>query len=113
GPSVVIEAVGLPETFAKAVELVAFAGRVTYIGYAKTKVEYDTRLFVSKELDIRGSRNALKEDFTAVIDMLRSSQLTVDPLITQRYPMEEIPAALDFWNHHTNAVTKILISNET
>ena len=62
GPDVVIEAVGLPETFRAAVEEVAFTGRVVYIGYAKEPVAYETRLFVQKELDILGSRNALPAD---------------------------------------------------
>ena len=44
-------------------EVVAFTGRVVYIGYAKEPVTYETRLFVQKELDILGSRNALPEDF--------------------------------------------------
>ena len=39
GPDVVIEAVGLPETFVAAVSEVAVAGRVVYIGYAKAPVE--------------------------------------------------------------------------
>src|SRR5262249_547565 len=33
GPEVVIEAVGAPETFRAAVDVVAFAGRVVFIGY--------------------------------------------------------------------------------
>ena len=59
-PDVVIEAVGTPATFRMAVDEVAFTGRVVYIGYAKEPVEYETRLFVMKELDILGSRNALR-----------------------------------------------------
>jgi Zn-dependent alcohol dehydrogenase len=35
GPEVVVEAIGLPQTFRAAVEEVCFAGRVVYIGYAK------------------------------------------------------------------------------
>ena len=69
GVGVAIEAVGLPETFRLAVEAVSFAGRVVYIGYAKKEVRYDTTLFVSKELDIVGARNALRV-FPAVIKML-------------------------------------------
>ena len=64
GPDVVIEAIGLPETFRAAVEEVAFTGRVVYIGYAKEPVAYETRLFVQKELDILGSRNALARRFS-------------------------------------------------
>jgi len=70
GPDVIIEAVGLPQTFRSAVEEVAFTGRVVYIGYAKEPVVYETRLFVQKELDIMGSRNALPEDFRQVLRML-------------------------------------------
>jgi threonine dehydrogenase-like Zn-dependent dehydrogenase len=67
GPDVAIEAIGLPVTFRTAVEVVAFTGRVVYIGYAKEPVTYETRLFVQKELDILGSRNALPENFYQVI----------------------------------------------
>jgi threonine dehydrogenase-like Zn-dependent dehydrogenase len=61
-PDVVIEAVGLPETFLAAVAEVAVAGRVVYIGYAKAPVSFDTTQFVRKELDILGARNATADD---------------------------------------------------
>jgi threonine dehydrogenase-like Zn-dependent dehydrogenase len=48
GPDVVIEAIGLLQIFRAAVEEVAFAGRVVYIGYTKGPVTYETRLFVKK-----------------------------------------------------------------
>ena len=76
GPDVMIEAIGLPVTFRAAVEEVAFTGRVVYIGYAKEPVSYETRLFVQKELDILGSRNALPEDFLEVIRMLEAEALS-------------------------------------
>src|SRR6185369_807500 len=72
GPRVMIEAVGLPATFRAAVEEVCFAGRVVYIGYSKRPVEYDTRHFVQRELDVMGSRNALPDDFRAVIACLET-----------------------------------------
>ncbi|RME72173.1 MAG: sorbitol dehydrogenase, partial [Chloroflexi bacterium] len=58
GVSVAIEAIGLPDTYRLAIEAVAFAGRVVYVGYAKKEVCYDTTPFVRKELDILGARNA-------------------------------------------------------
>ena len=110
GPSVVIEAVGLPETFVKAVEIVSFAGRVVYIGYAKKKVEYETKLFVSKELDIKGSRNAFDNEISAVIEMLSTGKVDVSQLITQRYTLEQAGVALDFWDKNPGEVTKIIVS---
>ena len=89
GPDVVIEAIGRPETFRAAVEEVAYAGRVVYIGYAKEPVSYETRQFVLKELDIVGSRNALPRDFEEVIRMFEGRRFpaaeaigaTPDPFI--------------------------------
>ena len=64
----------MPATFRMAVEEVAFTGRVVYIGYAKEPVDYETRLFVMKEIDILGSRNALDE-FGTVIECFRARPL--------------------------------------
>ena len=78
GADVVIEAVGLPETFTRAIDFACFGGRVVYIGYSKAPVTYDTKFFNLKELDIMGSRNALPEDFTAVVRYLEQSGAASD-----------------------------------
>lgn len=109
GPSVVIEAVGLEATFAKSVELVSFAGRVVYIGYAKENVEYDTKLFVSKELDIKGSRNAFNNEIESVIEMLCSGQINVKPIITQKYELKDCNKALEYWDKNPCMVTKMVL----
>jgi 2-desacetyl-2-hydroxyethyl bacteriochlorophyllide A dehydrogenase len=109
GADVVIEAVGLPQTFRGAVDIVCFAGTVVYIGYAKSEVSYDTSLFVAKELDIRGSRNAMPQDFANVIAMLKEGKTTVASIVTQRYPFARAGEALAFWQENTARVTKIVI----
>lgn len=109
GPDVAIEAIGLPATFQAAVEEVSFAGRVVYIGYAKSPVEYQTRLFVQKELDIRGSRNALPADFEAVIRLLEAQPFPTDELITRSYAFREAGQALADWQAAPAAFTKILV----
>ena len=108
GPDVMIEAVGLPETFRAAVEEVAFTGRVVYVGYAKEPVTYETKLFVQKELDILGSRNALG-DFPAVIEMLEAGGFPVDDVITTVVPLDEAGEALRRWDEDPAAFTKILV----
>ena len=109
GPDVVIEAIGLPQTFRAAVEEVAFTGRVVYIGYAKEQVAYETRLFVQKELDILGSRNALPEDFHDVIRMLESHRFPVEEAVTHIVPIEEAPAILEAWSREPAHFTKIMV----
>src|SRR6266498_4385319 len=110
GPDVVIEAVGTPATFRAAVEEVAFTGRVVYIGYAKEPVSYETRLFVQKELDVLGSRNALPEDFRRVITMLEGGRFPVAESVTTVVPMEEAPTALAEWSEHPSRFSKIMVS---
>jgi threonine dehydrogenase-like Zn-dependent dehydrogenase len=109
GPDVVIEAIGLPQTFRAAVEEVAFTGRVVYIGYAKELVAYETRLFVQKELDILGSRNALPEDFRQVIDMLENRRFPVDHVVSATVPIEEGPDILRSWSENPSRFSKIMI----
>ncbi len=109
GPDVVIEAIGSRQTFRAAVDEVAYAGRVVYVGYAKEEVAYETRLFVMKELDIMGSRNALPEDFLEVIRMLEAHRFPVDDAVTHMVPMEEAPRILEAWNHEPTRFGKIMI----
>lgn len=109
GPDVVIEAIGSPLTFRAAIEEVAFTGRVVYIGYAKEKVAYETRLFVQKELDIMGSRNALPEDFREVIRMLEAGRFPVNEAISATVPLEDAPRMLAEWNESPEKFTKILV----
>jgi len=110
GPSVVIEAIGLPETFVAAVEEVAFTGRVVYIGYAKLPVTYDTRLFVQKELDVMGSRNALPQDFREVIAMLEAGRFPVNAAVSTEIGIEEVPSILERWSASPSAFQKIMVS---
>jgi threonine dehydrogenase-like Zn-dependent dehydrogenase len=111
GPDVVIEAVGRPETFRAAVEEVSFTGRVVYIGYAKLPVEYETKLFVQKELDILGSRNCLG-DFPRVIEVLEAGSFPVDDIVTKVVSLEKAGQALADWNEEPLAVIKILVNME-
>ncbi len=109
GPDVVIEAVGSPVTYVMAVEEVAFTGRVVCIGYAKTDISFQTKLFVQKELDIRGSRNAMPEDFRAVIRYMEKGECPCDRLITSVVTPEKASEALQAWSEAPGKVFRILV----
>jgi threonine dehydrogenase-like Zn-dependent dehydrogenase len=111
GPDVMIEAVGTPATFRLAVEEAAFSGRVVYIGYAKEPVAYETRLFVMKELDILGSRNALDE-FGTVIEALRGGRFPVNSIISRVVSLDEAGEALQAWSEDPGAFVKVQVALE-
>lgn len=109
GVDVTIEAVGRPQTYVAAVMNTAFTGRIVYIGYSKQPVEFDTQYFVKKELDIRGSRNAMPTDFAAVIEYLKRGTCPVDKLITAIYAPEQAGEALQSWASAPGNVFRILV----
>lgn len=109
GPDVVIEAVGSPVTYVMAVEEVAFTGRVVCIGYAKSDVTFQTKLFVQKELDIRGSRNALPADFRAVIHYLQQGKCPKETFTSKVIQPEEALSALQAWSANPGKVFRILV----
>ena len=96
GADVIIEAVGRPVSYLAAISEVSYTGRVVYIGYAKEKIPFDTQFFVKKELDIRGSRNAVSSDFKAVV-VYETRCLSVDELITLFILPKMHKAALTNW----------------
>ena len=104
-----IEAVGSAPTYVMAVQEVSFTGRVVYIGYAKSDVSFQTKLFVQKELDIRGSRNALPEDFRAVVRYLQQGHCLTGKLVTREVSLEQAGKALQQWADEPSKVFRILV----
>jgi len=109
-PDVVVEAVGNPVTYKVAIEEVAFAGRVVCIGYAKNDISFTTKLWVQKELDILGSRNATPENFREVITMFSSANFPLEEVITRIVKPEEAAVAFQEWKHDPGKVFKLILS---
>jgi threonine dehydrogenase-like Zn-dependent dehydrogenase len=107
GPDVAIEAVGTPLTYQAAVNEAAFSGRVVYIGYNKAAVDYDTKWFVMKELDILGSRNATEGDFSDVLELLLGGRYPCAETVTRTVPWSQAGEALQSWAENPGAITKI------
>ena len=109
GADVVIEAVGSPITYVSAIDAVSFTGRVVCIGYAKSDVAFQTKYFVQKELDIRGSRNATPDDFRAVLHYMQHTKMEMDPFISGIIQPEEAQQAMDAWAEAPGKVFRILV----
>ncbi len=87
----------------------AFTGRVVYIGYAKEPVAYETKLFVQKELDILGSRNALPADFQSVIRMLQKRRFPVGDAVGSTVGLDDVPRIFEAWSANPAKFTKIMV----
>ena len=109
GPSVVVEAAGNPHTYRSAIEEVAFAGRVVCIGYAGTDVPIPTKLWVQKELEIMGSRNANPADFEAVIKYLSKTSPNLDLLVSKVVTVQKAGLMMKTWAESPGSLLKILV----
>ena len=108
GPDVIIEAVGNAVTYRAAVDEVAYTGRVVCIGYAKSAVEFNTGIFVRKEIEILGSRNCTDE-FPEVIAYLEAGKFPVEDVISKTVSLDDAGAALADWAANAKGITKIMV----
>lgn len=109
GADCVIEAVGSPVTYVTAIDAVGFTGRVVCIGYAKNAVEFQTKYFVQKELDIRGSRNANPSDFRAVLHFMQLTRMPMDRFISGISTPETALEAMQQWAADPGQVFRLLV----
>lgn len=108
GVDVAFEAVGLPLTFTRAIDLACYGGRVVYVGYSKAPVTYQTQFFNLKELDIKGSRNATIADFHRVITHLEEIRNKADLLISRVFPFSNADEVFPYWDQNRHALKLIV-----
>lgn len=109
GFDVCIEAVGLPETFQNCIDAAAFGGKVVLIGIGKKNLDFNFTMIQKKELNVFGSRNALKKDFTELIDLVKDSKVDLEKIITNVYPLDEIGTALEDFHQNGAQMLKVMI----
>jgi 2-desacetyl-2-hydroxyethyl bacteriochlorophyllide A dehydrogenase len=85
GFDVCIEAVGLPSTFLNCIDAAAFRARLAIVGIGKQSLDFFYSVIQTKELDIFGSRNAKKEDFLEIIDLISKGAIDVESIISAEY----------------------------
>ncbi len=108
GVNVAIEAAGTQATYKLALEAVCFAGRIVFIGYPKKEVSFEAPLLVRKEVNMYGSRNALRV-FPSVISMFEKKEKPFTDIISKIFSFDQTPEAFKYWDENTGIVSKILI----
>ncbi|WP_434798735.1 zinc-binding alcohol dehydrogenase family protein [Terrisporobacter vanillatitrophus] len=109
GFDVTIEAVGLPSTFQNCIDAAAFGARVVLIGVGKQNLDFNFTLIQKKELNVFGSRNALKKDFLELIDIVKEGKVDLDKIVTNTYKFEEAGKAFEDFVNNGASMLKVLI----
>jgi 2-desacetyl-2-hydroxyethyl bacteriochlorophyllide A dehydrogenase len=109
GFDVTIEAVGLPSTFQNCIDAACFGGRMVLIGVGKKNLDFFFTVIQKKELNIYGSRNAMKEDFLELIDLVKSGKAPLDKIITNTYSFQDAAKAFYDFAHNPGNMMKVSI----
>src|SRR5215217_753134 len=93
----VIEAVGLPELWEQALQMVRKGGDVTLFGGAPsgTNFEVDTVLLHYSQITIRGIFHHTPYTVQVAFDLLKSGRLDPEPFISGVRPLEDVVEALE------------------
>ncbi|MCS7234249.1 MAG: zinc-binding alcohol dehydrogenase family protein [Synergistetes bacterium] len=109
GANVVIDAVGLPETFEKAVKIASPAGRVIVLGFDNRPSMISQVSITLKGLTILGSRlQAYK--FSKVIELFNSGRLRPKRLITHVFSFKEVLEAFNLIENYPEKVCKVVLN---
>ena len=108
GFDVTIEAVGLPSTFQNCIDACCFGGRMVLIGVGKKNLDFNFTLIQKKELNVFGSRNALKKDFLELIDLVNAGKAPLEKIITNVYSFNDAAKAFDDFAHNPGNMLKVV-----
>ncbi len=110
GYDVTIEAVGLPNTFQNCIDAACFGARVVLIGVSKRNIDdFFFTIIQKKELNVYGSRNAMKKDFLELIDLVKAGGVDLEKIVTNTYKMDEAPKAFEEFAANAGKMLKVVI----
>jgi S-(hydroxymethyl)glutathione dehydrogenase/alcohol dehydrogenase len=96
GVDIAFEALGRPETFTQALEIIADGGRMVAVGIApgKTTAPVEITRLVRRGLRIIGSYGArTRADMPEIIRLAAGGTFRPDTIVTRRFPLDEADAA--------------------
>ena len=62
-----------------------------------------------KELNVFGSRNAMKKDFLELIDLVKAGGVDLEKIVTNTYKMKDAPKAFEEFSQNAGKMLKVVI----
>jgi len=107
---VVIDATGVIPVMSRAIDFVRSGGTVLLFGVPPSGLIMEIEAFkiFQKGLTLLSSFTSVRNSFQAV-NLLRSGQINVKPLISHRLPLKEMANAIDMIERHDPQVKKVIM----
>jgi alcohol dehydrogenase len=101
----VLDATGSAASMNHALNYVAHAGTLVYVGITTQDVTFPDRLFHSREMTLKASRNALPDDFRRIIKLIEDKKIDTTRWITHRAAFDEV---IDVFDSYTKPETRVI-----
>ncbi len=107
---VVIDATGSAASMNQALDYVANAGTLVYVGITTQNITFPDRLFHTREMTIKATRNALPDDFRRIIRHIEDGQIDTTRWITHRTKFDDVIDVFDSYTKPETGIIKAIIA---
>ncbi|MFD2332901.1 zinc-binding alcohol dehydrogenase family protein [Cohnella sp. GCM10020058] len=108
-PSVVFDATGNAQSMTAAFGYTAHGGRLIYVGLVSADITFHDPEFHKRELTLMASRNATREDFERVLEVIRAGNINVVRYITHRADFNDMIGQFEDWLKPETRVIKAMV----
>jgi alcohol dehydrogenase len=105
----VLDATGSASSMNQALQYVAHAGTLVYVGITPQDIVFPDKLFHSREMTLKASRNALPDDFRRIIRLIEDGQIDTRRWITHRTKFENVIDVFESYTKPETGVIKAMI----
>ena len=109
-PSVIFDATGNGKAINNAFRYLSHAGKYILVGLQLGDISFSHPEFHKREGTLMSSRNATKDDFLAVMDMIRKNEIKPLSMITHRMMFEDVADAFQGLTDPAQQVLKAMIT---
>ncbi len=108
-PTVVIDATGSLKAINQGFHYLAHGGRYILIGLQKGDISFSHPEFHKREATLMSSRNATRQDFDHVIDVLKRGLIKPSTYITHHVSFDDVKSNFQSWLDPTTGVIKAMV----
>lgn len=106
----ILECVGVQETVTQAIENARKGTTIVVVGVFSEKLEVDLGLVQDRELSLVGTLMYQKRDYERAIELVASGKLSLDAMITHRFPFEHYLDAYQTIEEAKDNIMKVMIA---
>ena len=108
-PDLVFDCAGTEGTLKQAIAVTANAGRVVIVANFKEPVTLDIPTFQRREIAIYSVMGTVKESTIEAIDLLHTDKMTINGIISARFPLEKMKEGYQYIDDNPATVMKVAI----